>query len=96
MEVRHWPRGVIQKRPPIRIVPSDNEVLRILSTVREGKFFLYPGNDVGKYFLSGMRIQNPKMLEDLDLPLGCQVLVPEEDNTAFIDKCSKLIQLRIV
>jgi hypothetical protein len=49
--------------------------------------------DAAEYFLSGVRVQNSKMFKDLNLPLSCQVLVSEEDHTAFIDKCSKLIQL---
>lgn len=40
---------------------------------------------LARYFLRGMRVQNPEMFEDLNLPLGCQVLVSEEDNTAFVD-----------
>jgi hypothetical protein len=48
---------------------------------------------VAAYILRGMRVQNPEMFENLNLPLSCQVLVSEEDNTAFVDKCSKLIQL---
>ena len=68
-------------------------MLRILTSVRRGNSFSDWGRDEAKYFLSGMRVQNPKMLKDLNLPLSCQVLVSEEDHSAFIDKCSKLIQL---
>ena len=45
------------------------------------------------YLLCGMRVQDPEVFEDLNLPLGCQVLVSEEDNTAFVDKCRKFVQL---
>ena len=48
------------------------------------------------YLLCGMCVQNSEMFEDLNLPLSCQVLVSEEDNTAFVDEGSKLIQLRCI
>lgn len=37
------------------------------------------------YFLGSMFVQDPKVLENLNLTLSCQVLVPEEDNSTLID-----------
>jgi hypothetical protein len=53
-------------------------------------------NNLAAYLLRSMFVQNPKMLKDLNLPLCCHVLVSEKDNTAFIDECSKLIQLLVI
>lgn len=63
---------------------------------QEGLSSLYLEKSLAGYLLRGMRIQNSEMFEDLNLPLGCQVLVPEKDNTAFVDEGSKLIQLLCV
>lgn len=54
------------------------------------------GMCVAGHLLRGMSVQNSEMFEDLNLLLSCQVLVSEEDNTAFVDKCRKLIQLLFV
>jgi len=43
-----------------------------------------------------MLVQNPKMLEDFDLSLRCQVLVAEENNPSLINECGKLIQLLVI
>lgn len=43
-----------------------------------------------------MRIQNSEMFRQLYLLLSCQILASEEDNTAFVDEGSKLIQLLCV
>jgi hypothetical protein len=53
-------------------------------------------NSLGAYLLRSMIVQNPEMLKDLNLPLCCQVLVSEKDNTALIDECSELIQLLVI
>lgn len=41
--------------------------------------------NLGKCLLRRVFVQDSKMLEDLNLPLCGQVLVPEEDNASFID-----------
>jgi hypothetical protein len=40
---------------------------------------------MGEYILRGVFVQDPEMFEDLNLPLGCQVLVSKEDNTTLVD-----------
>jgi hypothetical protein len=40
---------------------------------------------MGEYILRGVFVQDPEMFEDLNLPLGCQVLISEEDNTTLVD-----------
>ena len=43
-----------------------------------------------------MFVQDPEVFEDLHLPLRCQILVFEEDNTAIINQCGELIQLLVI
>lgn len=37
------------------------------------------------YFLRGVLVQNTQIFENFDLPLSCQVLISEKDNTALIN-----------
>jgi hypothetical protein len=43
-----------------------------------------------------MLVQGPKIFEYLYLPLSCQILVSEEDDTALVDQCGELIELLII
>lgn len=43
-----------------------------------------------------MSIEDPEMLEDLNLFLSRQVLISKKYNAALIDECSELVQLLIV
>lgn len=88
----HWPWGVLKKASPIGIVASNNEVLRILKDVSNN-----PSESMMvAYLLRGMDIQFTQVLENLNLPLGRQVLVAEEDDAALVDEGSKFIELLVI
>ena len=72
--------------PPVSVAPSNYKMFCILGSVRQACFFNLKFFSIkfGEYTLHGMFVQDPEMSEDLNLPLSCQVLVSEEDDTALI------------
>ena len=83
MEFHHWPWGVFRHGTPVHVAARYYEMFLILSLVN--KTFFASNRRSGLYLLSSVFVQDPIMFGDLNLPLGCQVLVSEEDNTTLID-----------